>query len=100
MSRRPRRTWTPEQKMQAVAEARRRMAGGESHRASALALDLHEGTLRQWMERYPAGRLQPVQVAADEEPARSTGISVATPDGFVFDGLDVDEAIRLWERLR
>ena len=86
--------------MQVLAEARRRMASGESHRASAKALDLHEGTLRQWMERYPAGRLQPVQVAADEEPARSTGISVATPDGFVFDGLDVDEAIRLWERLR
>ncbi len=86
--------------MQVVAEARRRMAGGESHRASAKALDLHEGTLRQWMERYPAGRLQPVQIAADDEPARSTGISVATPDGFVFDGLDVDDAIRLWERLR
>lgn len=100
MSRRSRRTWTPEQKMELVAEARRRVAAGESHRASALALDLHEGTLRQWMERYPAGLLQPVQIALDDEPVRSTGISVATPDGFLFDGLDVEGAIRLWERLR
>jgi len=100
MSRRPRRIWTSEQKLQLVAEARRRMADGESHRASAKALDLHEGTLRQWLERYPAGQLQPVQIAADDEPAPSTAISVATPDGFVFDGLDLDGAIRLWERLR
>ncbi|MBK6686053.1 MAG: hypothetical protein IPG45_16385 [Deltaproteobacteria bacterium] len=83
-----------------MTEARRRMAGGESHRASVKALDLHEGTLGKWMDRHPAGRLQPVQIMADEEPARSAGISVATPVGFLIDGLDIEGVIRLWERLR
>ena len=45
-------------------------------------------------------KIQPVQIMADEEPARSAGISVATPVGFLIDGLDIEGVIRLWERLR
>jgi hypothetical protein len=38
----------------------------------------------------------------DAAPVHRTAptISVATPDGFFFDGLDLASAIRLWERLR
>jgi hypothetical protein len=84
-----------------ATNARRRIAGGETLRAVAKDLDLHETTLRLWLERLGSARVLPVTI---EEPADAaavqTGISVATPDGFLFDGLDVSSAIRIWERLR
>ena len=101
MTRRPRRSWTPEQKQKILADARRRLADGESLRQAAKQLDLHETTLRQWLERASTGAVRPVAII-DDAPQRSTsgGISLSTPDGFFFDGLDVASAIRIWERAR
>ena len=101
MSRRPRRNWTNEQKQSIAAEARRRIDAGQSLRHAAKSVDLHENTLREWLERFPAPQLAAVQIIEDAmSPRASASISIATPDGFLIDGLDLASAIRFWERLR
>jgi hypothetical protein len=103
MSRRPRHSWTSDQKKQILGELRRRMASGESLNAASKHLGIHASVLGNWLGRgEPTPSIQPVDVVDARELAdrEAPAISVATPDGFFFDGLDLAAAIQLWERLR
>jgi len=104
MTKRRRRSWSPEEKSAIAAEARRRASRGQPLDAVARELGLHPSTLRLWLAGRRGAALQPVVIAIDdvEAPIAAAGptISLATPDGFVFDGLDLASALRLWERLR
>lgn len=102
MTRKPRRSWTDEEKQTIATEVRRRLSAGESLRRIAKSLGIYESTLRLWLNKSAAGNLQPVAIRVDAPAATNIagGISIATPDGFLFDGLDLIAAIKLWEHIR
>lgn len=69
-------------------------AKGLSFAAITSELGVLEGSLRLWMKQLdeePAFR--PVEVLP--RPKEQPGITVRAPDGFVFEGLDVDGAALL-----
>jgi hypothetical protein len=79
------------------------MTAGESLSEASKHLDIHASVLGNWLERNgPTASIQPVDVIDAREVADGEvpAISLATPDGFIFDGLDLAAAISLWERLR
>jgi hypothetical protein len=101
MTKRTRRTWTDAEKTRIAAQARPRVDAGEPVLRVARDLNVLQSSLRQWLERYPAPQIEPVVISADDAPAeRPAGISIATPDGFVFDGLDLRSALEIWARAR
>jgi transposase-like protein len=93
-----RRTWTADQKREIVAEVRRRRSQKESFRAICAALNINEGSLRLWMEQFPERSLQPVTVIDRDLFLR--GITLVTPEGFRIEGLAVETAAQLLERVR
>ena len=93
-----RRSWTADQKQAIAAEARRRRAAGEPFKSITAAVGVLEGSLRLWMDQFPERVLKRVQVV-DDEPI-SGAISLLTPDGFLFDGLEISSAARLWAEIR
>jgi len=91
---RVRRRWSRTEKRRLAERARRLRAKGLSLTAIASELDVLEGSLRQWLKRLdeePAFRSVEVIAPPPERP----GITVRAPDGFVFEGLDVDGAALL-----
>jgi hypothetical protein len=79
------------------------MAAGESLNAASKHIDIHSSVLGTWLGRdEPTTSIQPVDIvdAREVEDREVTAISLATPDGFIFDGLGLADAISLWERLR
>ena len=59
-----------------------------------------EGSLRIWMQQYPAEARQvlPVQVLPSQPGPQQ--LCVVTPDGIRFEGLDLDGAYQLVEMLQ
>jgi transposase-like protein len=109
MTRRPRRSWTEDQRATIVADLQRRMLRGQSLAAASRELGIHQSTLRQWLRPPRGTSMQPVELEDDHarlgpeaRPATENkpSISLATPDGFLFDGLDLASALRVWEHLR
>lgn len=103
---RRRRSWSPAEKQKLVAEARARRQRGESWARIAEALDVRPDALRRWTQQWPeALGLRAVQVAGFEsESSRgartTTGLSVVSPDGFRFEGVDLETAVWLYRSLR
>ncbi len=86
----------------AVEHARIVMATGKSVRGAALAMGVHEVTLKTWLEEVSVpdvGAFTPVQVTRDEGP-RLRVLSLVLPDGARVDGLDVTSAAALVRALR
>jgi hypothetical protein len=79
------------------------MAAGESLHAASKQLDIHASVLGGWLgQNGRASSIQPVDVvdAREDGDDDAPSISLVTPDGFIFDGLDLAAAISLWERVR
>jgi hypothetical protein len=93
-----RRTWTKDQKRDLAAEVRRRRTNGETFASICDALEINEGSLRLWMDQFPERALQPVTMIDGGIFRRD--ISLITPDGFRVEGLQVETAAQLLERLR
>ena len=101
---RRRRSWSPTEKQKLLAEARARRQGGESWTRIAEALDVRTDALRRWMRKWPeALGLRAVQVAGlegESVPRAKTGLSVVSPEGFRFEGVDLETAVWLYRALR
>lgn len=106
--RRPRRQFTTADKARIAARGHELSASGLGLGASAAKLDVLESSLRLWMKQHPrvAPRLRRVRLvdpssaaAVVAEPPASQA-SVITPDGFRIEGLSIDDAIAILERLR
>ncbi len=108
MSKRPRRTWTDDQKQALAKEAQRRLGYGESLAAISRDLDVLDNSLRLWMVKFAEGQFLPLKIEAGEpkrsaqtiypEPAGT--IALTTPGGFRFECLDVGDVAVLLEQLR
>ena len=99
----PRRRWSEQEKRQIAREARRLRATGDTWPSIIAKLNVLESSLRRWMQQFPETALQPVRVveaAVVDIQAHDVVITLSTPDGFHFDGLDVATAAELWRRLR
>lgn len=106
--RRSRRHFTTSDKARIATKGHDLCASGLSLRAAAAKLDVLEKSLRLWMNQHPnvAPRLRRVRLI--DRPASTTApaiasvpqTSVTTPDGFRIDGLSIDDAAALLERLR
>lgn len=86
----------------AVAHARAVMATGRSVRQVALAIGIHEATLKSWLgdvSARAAGGFAPVRVKSSEA-APSRALSLVLPDGARVDGLDIGSAAALLRALR
>ena len=101
-----RRSWSPEEKKRLANEALIRRHRGESWRSIGEALDVQPWTLQRWTQRRPdkgVAELQEVKVVEDQEaqwPVASSSLSVVCPDGFRFEGIDLETALWLWRALR
>jgi hypothetical protein len=74
-------------------QAHRLRAEGHSFAAITRRLGVLEGSLRLWMEQFPdTPTIQPVEVMTS---VVASGITLRAPDGFVFEGLDLDGAALL-----
>jgi hypothetical protein len=93
-----RRTWTSDQKREIAADVRRRRAENESFRSICRTLDINEGSLRLWMDQFPERSLQPVTVIDYDRLGR--GLTLVTPDGFRVEGLAIETAAQLLDRVR
>lgn len=81
----------------AVAHAREVMATGKSARQAALAIGIHEATLKAWMTEASApsaSGFAHVRVKAVEATPSRT-LSLVLPGGARVDGLDVTSAAAL-----
>ena len=85
------------------------MLRGQSRAVASRELGIHQSSLRQWLRPQRGATVQPMELEDDHErlgpearPATENkpSISLATPDGFLFDGLDLASALRVWEHLR
>jgi transposase-like protein len=95
-----RRSWPTEKKREIVGQARSLRAEGMPWSDVCRELNVLEGSLRLWMQQYPAEARQvlPVQVLRPQpEPQQ---LCVVTPDGIRIEGLDLDGAYQLVEMLR
>lgn len=76
-------------------------------------LNVLEGSLRKWMRQFPAGELMPVRVEASSRTRQSRSraaaeaaaalmgtISLTTPAGLRFEGLDACDVAILLEQLQ
>jgi hypothetical protein len=85
------------------------LRAGERFSRISLDLDILDGTLRLWMRQFPIAQLLPVKIeplSAKSVPDRLKrtelvgAISLQTPGGFRFDGLDVGDVAVLLEHVR
>lgn len=106
--RRPRRQFSTADKARIAAKGHELRASGLSLRAAAAKLDVLENSLRLWMKQHPVVAPKLRRVRLIDRPAKSAApvitpapqMSVTTPDGFRIDGLTVESAIAILERLR
>ena len=97
---RRRRSWPAEEKREIAGQARSMRAEGMPWSDVCRELNALEGSLRLWMQQYPAEARQalPVQVLGPQpEPQQ---LCVVTPDGIRIEGLDLEGAYQLVEMLR
>lgn len=93
---RKRRRWSVAEKKRLAGQARKLRAQGETFAGICERLDVLEGSLRLWMQQYPESTIREVSVAP--EPLKTSScISVTTPDGLRFEGLEIDDVIVLLE---
>ena len=97
---RTRRSWTLDEKRRIATDVRRRLAAGERWASIGRDLRIHDSTLRAWLRLEPQALFEPVTVSDEGTGGDGVELSLTTPDGFVFGPLDLDAAVRLWERLR
>ena len=96
---RRRRRWDAATKRGLALKAMRMRHQGHRWSDISNTLDVLEGSLRQWVERYEdeAGD-KPVSAVT---LSKSLGaLSITTPDGFRIDGLDVESACSMLDLLR
>jgi transposase-like protein len=100
---RKRRSWTRDQKLGFLSQARREVEAGVSWERAARKLGVCPSSLFRWrasleagVNTEPAMNFKPVQVIDSVSP----GLTMTTPDGFRVDGLDIDAAVLLVEMLR
>jgi transposase-like protein len=95
-----RRSWPSEKKREIAGQARSMRAEGMPWSDVCRELDVLEGSLRLWMQQYPAQTRQvlPVQVLRPQHERQQ--LCVVTPDGIRIEGLDLDGAVQLVEMLR
>lgn len=103
-TRRRRRHFTPEERSRLAREAHRLRSSGLALHTAAKELDVVVSSLRLWMMKHPpTPTLRPVRLVApaDQSPEPlSAQTSVTTPDGFRIDGLTIESALVLVEKLR
>ena len=98
MNRQARRSWTTEEKQEFVQQARERIAAGETFSEVTRALEITQTSLRHWMRQFSGPlALKPVKII---QTTAGAGVCLVTPDGFRFEGLDIESAVGLLERLR
>jgi len=106
LRRRKRRRFAQEQKRKIAAEVQRRVREGEPFSGISRDLDIREGSLRLWVRQFPAAEILPVTVERTRsERAASSGttvarISLVTPEGLRFEGLELGDVATLLEQLR
>ena len=96
----PKRSIPPAQREQLINQIAEMTAAGESVGDITRALGVSRSTVNRYrgLARRRSRELVPISVAEfTESPARC---SLVTPDGFRFEGLDVDAAAELWRALR
>ena len=89
----------PKALREAVVEAAREgLEAGGALSAVARRLGIAPGTLDRWLATGPEPRFRPVEVVT---PSRADGstITLVTPKGFRFEGLDPAQAVELLARL-
>jgi transposase-like protein len=107
-NRRARRKWSADQKRKIAEVVQQRLRDGVPFSEICRELDILRGTLQLWVEQYPLRELAPVKIdrrkerspAITVERKISGSISLHTPPGFRFDGLDVGDVAALLEELR
>lgn len=111
MSRRPRRSWTKDQKQRIVSEVKERLKGGESLRKISFSLDINESSIRDWMHLFPSESFLPIKVEStsirpEQKPAKEKlnrgeeSISLVLPSGARFEPLHIGDVALLLEHLR
>lgn len=94
----------PEVRVAAVDYTKRRLLAGATQIIVASELGVSENTVRKWAhtEIVPAAtptlKMRPVQIR-DERLAAPGALAIVTPRAYGLDGLDVDTAVLLLERL-
>jgi hypothetical protein len=77
----------------AVADyARQGRAQGRTWSAIAKDVGVARGTVRDWTKQY--GGFLPVVVTPEPSPIRAS-LLLSSPNGFLLDGLDLEQAIRV-----
>lgn len=103
-TRRRRRHFTPEERSRLTREAHRLRSSGLTLQATAKELGVVPSSLRLWMMKHPpTPTLRPVRLVPPADPSPgplAAQTSVTTPDGFRFDGLTIESALVLVEKLR
>lgn len=96
---RKRRSFTNEQRQSAVRYLREQRArGGRSWRSVAEELDVTEGVLRRWCEKYPEPSKPEFCAVEVVAPKRARPV-VVTPRGIRVEGLSVEEIAVLLQSL-
>ncbi len=82
----------------AARQAAEGLEAGQSFSAIARCLGVAPGTLERWGASAPEQRFRPIEVEEGTSTASST-ITLVTPSGFRFEGLDPAQAADLLARL-
>ncbi len=110
-ARQPGRRFSRELKEKLVATIQQLRSSGEKVVDIAEALGVNASTVARYLKEEsgggdgaegpvarPEGGLVPVEITGRR--ARRSGVQVTTPDGFVVDGLDIEEAVKAIRALR
>ena len=83
----------------AVALGRSRLHQGHSVHRIAREFGISEPTLAGWLRPRAPGRLRPVVLSPDPEPARRPGVVLIAGHGVRVEGLDADTLIAVLRAL-
>ncbi len=97
LDRGPGKSYPPALRVRITAWARRAIADGATHTATARMLALDLRTLRAWLGQSGATStaLVPVEVVADDPMRTRVALRVVSPAGFRVEGLALDEVAAL-----
>jgi len=84
-------------KARAIELAHKLRSSGATWSEIASALSLHMETVRCWCNEKSQARLRPVEIVPDEADKK---VCVVAPSGVRIEGITLEEALTLLERLR